>query len=99
VGLHKREQPAGSQEQTDDQMRRQALQGELKVFTMYRLAPYRCDVFGWSGTPAKPASLSRLVHVHPCTAELSLVVWDVRILRQFILGVVYIETWGSLGFQ
>ncbi len=35
MGLHKGEQPAGSQEQTDDQVRRQALKGEVsaEIFT------------------------------------------------------------------
>jgi hypothetical protein len=31
VGVHKGEQPAGPQEQTDDQVRRQALKGEISI--------------------------------------------------------------------
>jgi hypothetical protein len=54
-------------------------------------------------TPTKTSPLSRLVNVLPCTAEMSLVVWDVRFLRhmkpQLILGVVYNETRGSLCLQ
>jgi hypothetical protein len=54
-------------------------------------------------TPTKTSPLSRLVNVLPCTAEMLLVVWDVRFLRhmkpQLILGVVYNETWGSLCLQ
>ncbi len=46
MGVHKGEQPAGPQEQTDDQVRRQALKGEVssEIYSENFFAAFRNNV-------------------------------------------------------